>query len=163
MILDFTATFPFDLFIEDAVYTRMIRITRLSKMVAILDVGRVKRLVKAYFDNSARTDHTTQYVFMYSYKICRLIIIVFMITYLIGSFWWLFIKYINTTEDIDKGNTFVQNFNLDQLYWYDCHHELCVRSKCNEALKTGMYNNEKFTEDCLSVAWRDDKEKGCCK
>lgn len=41
MIVDFTATFPFDLFFEDAVYTRMIRITRLSKMVAILDVGRV--------------------------------------------------------------------------------------------------------------------------
>ena len=45
-----------NLFFEDAVYTRMIRLTRLSKMVAILDVSRVQRLVKSYFDNSTRTD-----------------------------------------------------------------------------------------------------------
>ena len=64
---------------------------------------------------------------MYSYKIFRLIIIVFMITYLIGSFWWLIIKNINYDDDIDKSNTFITNWNLDELYWYDDHHDLCGR------------------------------------
>ena len=128
MIIDFFATFPFNLFFEDAVYTRMIRLTRLSKMVAILDVSRVQRLVKSYFDNSTRTDRIqTQYIIMYSYKIFRLIIIVFMITYLIGSFWWLIIKNINYDGDIDNSNTFITNWTLDELYWYDDHHDLCGR------------------------------------
>jgi hypothetical protein len=64
---------------------------------------------------------------MYSYKIFRLIIIVFMITYLIGSFWWLIIKNINYDGDIDNSNTFITNWTLDELYWYDDHHDLCGR------------------------------------
>lgn len=73
---------------------------------------------------------------MYSYKIFRLIIIVFMITYLIGSFWWLIIKNINNEEDIDNSNTFITSWKLDEIYWVADHHELCERSACKEAMKT---------------------------
>jgi len=50
-----------------------------------------------------------------------------MITYLIGSFWWLIIKNINYDGDIDNSNTFITNWTLDELYWYDDHHDLCGR------------------------------------
>ena len=73
---------------------------------------------------------------MYSYKIFRLIIIVFMITYLIGSFWWLIIKNVNNEVDIDNHNTFITNWGLDEIYWYAGHHDLCGRSACKEAIKT---------------------------
>jgi len=126
MLIDFLATFPFNLLFEDAVYTRMIRLSRLSKMVAILDVSRVQRMVKSYFDKSTRADRIqTQFILIYNYKIFRLIIIVFMITYLIGSFWWLIVKNVNNIEDINAGNTFIRNWALDEIYWYDDPHFLC--------------------------------------
>lgn len=56
MFLDFMATFPFDFFIDAGIYTRLIRLLRLTKLVKLLDIGRIKRLVKAYFDKSTRAD-----------------------------------------------------------------------------------------------------------
>jgi hypothetical protein len=58
MVLDFVATFPFDLVFKDAQtqYTRMIRLLRLSKLMAILDTSRFKRVIKSYYENSTRAD-----------------------------------------------------------------------------------------------------------
>jgi hypothetical protein len=57
MLLDFIATFPFDIvFNSQAQYTRMIRLMRLSKLMAILDTSRFKRVIKAYYENSTRAD-----------------------------------------------------------------------------------------------------------
>jgi hypothetical protein len=57
MLLDFIATFPFDIvFNSEAQYTRMIRLMRLSKLMAILDTSRFKRIIKAYYENSTRAD-----------------------------------------------------------------------------------------------------------
>lgn len=142
MLIDFLATFPFNLLFEDAVYTRMIRLSRLSKMVAILDVSRVQRMVKNYFDKSTRADRIqTQFILIYNYKIFRLIIIVFMITYLIGSFWWLIVKNVNNIEDIDAGNTFIRNWDLDEIYWYNNSHPLCNRENCKEAMSVREFLN----------------------
>ena len=55
MILDFIATFPFDLF-ADVLYTKLIRLMRLSKLINLLDISRIKRIVKSYFDRSTRSD-----------------------------------------------------------------------------------------------------------
>ena len=57
LFLDFVATFPFDLaFNSQAQYTRMIRLMRLSKLIAILDTSRFKRVIKTYYENSTRAD-----------------------------------------------------------------------------------------------------------
>ena len=103
MLLDFIATFPFDLaFNSQAQYTRMIRLFRLSKLMAILDTSRFKRVIKAYYENSTRADRfQSLYIAMYIYKIFRLIVIIFMITYFIGCFWWLLARYIITPEDLE--------------------------------------------------------------
>lgn len=50
---------------------------------------------------------------MYSYKIFRLIIIVFMITYIIACFWWLLVRYVNNKTDVENRNTFITANDLD--------------------------------------------------
>lgn len=50
------ATFPFDIFVPDMLLTRMIRLLRLTKLITLLDVSRIKRMVKGYFENSTRAD-----------------------------------------------------------------------------------------------------------
>lgn len=103
MFLDFIATFPFDLMFGNGQYARLIRLARLTKLVKLLDIGRIKRLVKSYYDQSTRADRIqAQYMMMYSYKIFRLIVIVFMITYIIACFWWFLVQNINTQTDIDN-------------------------------------------------------------
>ena len=109
-----------------------------------------------------------------------------MITYLIGSFWWLIVKNVNNIEDIDAGNTFIRNWALDEIYWYEDPHFLCQRGNCKAAMKTNEYmdilkymkdNNitealgdndienvakESFFEDCFDKKWREDPAKGRC-
>ena len=117
MVLDFVATFPFEYIIDGGTVTRLIRLARLTKLVKLLDIGRIKRLVKAYFDQSTRADRIqAQYMFMYSYRIFRLIIIVLLITYLIACFWWLLVRFINTEEDELYRKTFIKGFDLDQIF-----------------------------------------------
>lgn len=109
-------------------WTKLIRLFRLTKLIALLDISRVKRLVKNYYENSQRADRAqTQQLVMFSFRITRLIIIVFLITYFIGSFWFLFVRNINTEDDLKKKHTFVQKFGLNDL-WVDdgyCNAETC--------------------------------------
>ena len=50
---------------------------------------------------------------MFTYRIFRLIVIVFLFTYLIGSFWFIFVRFINTAEDEKAEKTFITHFGLD--------------------------------------------------
>ena len=54
MLLDFVATFPFDIFSENGsvMWTRLIRLARLSKLASLLDIGRFTRIVKKIFKDS---------------------------------------------------------------------------------------------------------------
>mmetsp|Transcript_11624 Transcript_11624/g.17621 ORF Transcript_11624/g.17621 Transcript_11624/m.17621 type:complete len:85 (-) Transcript_11624:1068-1322(-) len=75
---------------------------------------------------------------MYTYKIFRLIIIVFLITYFIGCFWWLLVSNINEKYNVDNEgvknlnmNTFIQTNDLDELFvspynYTDVNHETKV-------------------------------------
>ena len=57
MFLDLLATFPFDwFFAQDVLFTRLIRLTRLSKLISLLDNSKFKKIIKSYFDNSQRAD-----------------------------------------------------------------------------------------------------------
>ena len=109
MIIDFVATFPFDLALnQDVLYTRLIRLTRLSKLIAIFDISRFNRIIKSYYENSTRADRLqSQYAAMFVYRIFRLIIIAFMITYFVGCCWWFLVRNINSAEDWKNNNTFI--------------------------------------------------------
>ena len=56
MILDFLATFPFDAVLGDFVYTKLIRLLRLSKLITLLDINRIKKIIKMFFASSTRSD-----------------------------------------------------------------------------------------------------------
>jgi len=56
-----------------------------------------------------------QYILMYGYKIFRLIFIAIISTYFVGCLWYLVVKNINTEEDIEAGNTFLQTFGIDEI------------------------------------------------
>ena len=64
---------------------------------------------------------------MFSFRITRLIIIVFLITYFIGSFWFICVKYINTEQDVEDGHTFISQFKLNDLWITD---GLCGKDAC---------------------------------
>ena len=147
MFLDFVATFPFEWFYDDVLFTRMIRLTRLSKLVSLLDNSRFKKIIKSYFDNSQRSDRIqTQYVVMYAYKIFRLVIIVVMITYFIGCFWWLIVRFINNDKDVLAKNTFITYNELDLLFDYS-NDTRCGPIYCNE---------DKNSPDCMTNTWKKD-------
>jgi hypothetical protein len=56
MVLDFLATFPFDAVLGDFVYTKLIRLLRLSKLITLLDINRIKRIIKKFFESSTKSD-----------------------------------------------------------------------------------------------------------
>lgn len=115
-IFDFLATFPFDVFVgDDGAAARLIRLTRLTKLMNILDPGRCKRAVKAYYDSSTRSDRMQQqYIVMYTVKVLRLIIIVVMITYFLGCVWFLLVRsVINFNSDHETRNTFITYHDFD--------------------------------------------------
>ena len=81
---------------------------------------------------------------MYSYKIFRLVIIVVMITYFIGCFWWLIVRQINTKADELAKNTFIHYNELDLLF-YSSNDTRCLREICL---------NDATSPDCMPVEWK---------
>ena len=103
----------------------------------VFDVSRIKRLIKNYFDKSNRADRVqTQQMVMYTYKIIRLILIAFVITYNIGCLWWLIVGQINLYEEIDNDHTFVREWKLDELFVDPKNvNPLCFKENCLEHYK----------------------------
>jgi hypothetical protein len=145
LFIDFVATFPFQLLISGAFITRLLRLMRLSKLVKVFDVSRIKRLIKNYFDKSNRADRVqTQQMVMYTYKIIRLILVAFVITYNIGCLWWLIVGLINTHEDIDNDKTFMREWSLDELYSNPKNvNPLCYKDNCKKYYKFDVYDTDK--------------------
>lgn len=137
MLLDFMATFPFDLFVPDMLLTRMIRLLRLTKLITLLDVSRIKRMVKGYFENSTRADrHQTQYMVMFIFRIFRLSFIAFMTTYFIGCFWWMLGNIINSSYDKLRGQTFKYRFQFNEYFTTDSH-PICKSVHCIAHIESG--------------------------
>ena len=150
MILDFVATFPFSYFLgDDLIFTRLVRLTRLSKLIAIFDISRMKRIIKSYYENSTRSDRLqSQYMVMYSFRIFRLVIIASLITYMIGCAWWGISITMNSRSDIAAKGTFVTRFGLDRLYEKE--------GNCADLL---CYLDEDDTDERCIAEWIE--ENGC--
>jgi hypothetical protein len=92
-------------------------LTRLSKLIAIFDISRFNRIIKSYFEQSTRVDRLqSQYMTMYIYRIFRLIIIAFMITYFVGCTWWFLVRFMNTEDDEINNKTFILYWNLNKQF-----------------------------------------------
>ena len=109
---------------------RLIRLLRLTKLVRLLDVNRVLRLVKAYYDKAGGEDRLqSQYSVMLFYKIFRLTLIAMMTTYFIGSFWYYLSDKINSVEDKMNENTFVFVWGFDQFF-DETSPAICKKADC---------------------------------
>lgn len=100
--------------------------------MGVLDISKFKRMVKAYFDNSTRSDRMQQqYIVMYTIKIMRLIIVVFIITYIVGCVWFFAVRYINSEEDIKSRDTFITSNNFDKMFEHGapkkCDSDVCKK------------------------------------
>lgn len=72
---------------------------------------------------------------MYTYKIIRLILIAFVITYNIGCLWWFIVglPIINNDAEIDNDHTFIREWKLDELYTDPENvNPLCYKDNCRE-------------------------------
>lgn len=81
---------------------------------------------------------------MYSYKIFRLVVVVVMITYFIGCFWWLIVRFLNSNEEIENKNTFITYNELDLLF------TVSNDSRCD---KKYCYADAK-SEECMPLSWK---------
>lgn len=114
------ATIPFEMFGEGegsgASVTKLLRLTRLTRLWALMDQSKMNRILKQAFENSQRQDRiVAQYILMYSFKIIRLIIIAIIITFTVGCVWYLWVSTQNTAEDIANENTFLLAFGIDEI------------------------------------------------
>ena len=89
---------------------------RLTKLIKLFDVNKVKRLIKGYYDKSTKTDaYKEGYLVLYFYKLFRLTLIVFVGSFFAGSLWWLLVTEGNFKEDERTGHTFEKWFKFDEM------------------------------------------------
>jgi len=105
---DIIAIFPFQLmFRQNGFTTKMIRMVRLPRLVKLIDISRFNQLLKSLFENNSQEERILmQYLMMYCYKIFRLFIIAFIITYFSGCLWFLI------SNEISPQPNFISEFDL---------------------------------------------------
>ena len=92
---------------------------------------------------------------MYSYKIFRLIVIVFMITYIIACFWWFLVQNVNTHQDIVDMNTFITSNLLDEVF-HDGVPAECYRENCDSETTPAKHPcHDRFSTDAKGKTWHD--------
>jgi hypothetical protein len=96
-IIDFVGIIPFQYFMGgdngQNLQTKLIRLFRLPRMMKLIDISRFNSMLKSIFENnSAQEDRIMmQYFILYCFKIFRLFIIAFIITYFCGCLWYILI------------------------------------------------------------------------
>lgn len=76
-------------------------------------------MIKSILENLQREERiVAMFLFMYVYRIFRLLVIAFFITYFIGCFWYMISDNLNSDYDREHRMTFVTFFNLeDDTNW----------------------------------------------
>lgn len=112
-LIDFVSIFPFHIFLNTGVVTKLFRLCRLPRLVKLIDPSRFKKVLKG----SAKEDQddeaiAQEYFVMYIYNIFRLVVIAVMITYFIGCNVYFISNEFNSDADIENSKTFITNFDL---------------------------------------------------
>ena len=75
---------------KNAIYTKLLRLIRLPRLIKLLDISKFNKLLKSFFEQRSREERmAAQYLLMYAYRIFRLIIIAIILTYFVGCLWYL--------------------------------------------------------------------------
>ena len=113
-IIDFVSIFPFGVFFNTGVVTKLFRLCRLPRLIKLIDPSRFKKVLKA--SSKEDTDDKAiahEYFVMYIYNIFRLVVIAVMITYFIGCNVYFISNEFNSAGDIENDKTFITNFDLE--------------------------------------------------
>ena len=100
-IVDSIAIIPFQYILNSStMQTKLLRLFRLPRLLKLIDISRFNQLLKSLFENNSQEERIMmQYLLMYGYKIFRLFIIAFIITYFSGCVWYLI---VDLYKDYDK-------------------------------------------------------------
>lgn len=112
-MVDFVSIFPFQLFLNTGVITKLFRLCRLPRLVKLIDPSRFKKILKNLAEEEADDQAiANEYFTMYIYNIFRLVIIAIMITYFIGCMVYFVSNEFNNEEDILNENTFITSHSI---------------------------------------------------
>lgn len=114
-IVDFAAVFPLSSIVgAQTLLAKLLRLIRLPRVLKLIDITRFTKMIKSILENLQREERiVAMFLFMYVFRIFRLVVIAFFITYFIGCFWYMISDNLNTDYDVEKRMTFVTFFNLE--------------------------------------------------
>ena len=119
-IIDFAAVFPLSAIVgTQTLLAKLLRLVRLPRVFKLIDITRFTKLIKSILENLQREERiVAMFLFIYVYRIFRLVIIALFITYFIGCFWYMISDNLNHDWDIKNSKTFVTFFHLeDDTNW----------------------------------------------
>lgn len=80
----------------------------MPRMGKLIDINRIKNVLKSLGGNNNNDEEIVkQYQILYLYKLIRMIIIAFIITYFLGCIWYFISENFNTEEDIANDHTWI--------------------------------------------------------
>jgi len=110
-----------------AVLVKLFRILRLPKFLRLLDTSKFDLLLDSILEKEPKNPQeeksrqekmNIKYISRYAYKVFRLILIAIMLTYFLGSLWYLLVSVMPTDEsqpNFIKKNNMDQKSNADKL------------------------------------------------
>lgn len=130
--IDLASIFPFQLFFKDdksSKAVKLARLARLPRLGKLIDVSKIKKLLRSFGEQNNDKQILKQYLQLYAYKVFRLIILAFTITYFLGCTWF----FISETE-------FADTCTMDMI---DAGHKDCYIQEGTEHLPTPVvrYSN----------------------
>lgn len=115
LCIDAVSIFPFKYVLslfnadsDNAQGLKLIRLARMPRMGKLIDINRIKNVLKSLGGNNNNDEEIVkQYQILYLYKLIRMIIIAFIITYFLGCIWYFISENFNTAEDVAADHTWI--------------------------------------------------------
>ena len=113
-MVDFVSIFPFGIFFNTGVVTKLFRLCRLPRLVKLIDPSRFKKILKNLGEEEESNEDAIahEYNVMYVYNLFRLVIIAIMITYFFGCMVYFVSNEFNNDEDVINSNTFITSHSI---------------------------------------------------
>eukprot|EP00347_Sterkiella_histriomuscorum_P018178 403346494 len=132
-IFDMLSVIPFRYFINDSETRQLFtlfKILRLPKLFLLLDSRNFKQIVKTYYDGklnrvlkNASMKHDQlqdnnnimlQIMINYAFRVFRLVVVIFSISYFIGTLWYIFTWQIDDPTDTRPDINFFRYYKMDE-------------------------------------------------
>lgn len=112
-IIDFISIFPFQILVsaENGSATKLMRMPRMLRLGKLLDIKNVKRIMKTFSSETNTADDIVKLFYrLFLYKLCRLLIVLIILTYFQGCLWFLMSKLHEPS--VEGQTTWYKEFGL---------------------------------------------------